>query len=349
VFGAIAFFYSLDGGVLLFPAVLLTYAVTMFQKNDALTGHHLKTEISLYALGAGATSILIFLAIFHWGAIGDAFQNVWFVKQVGMTRIGKPTPVLCSALTSWLKHPFLLYQMEGVWQRWWFPLGLYMVGLTAGLWKISVGVLYEGRKLFLLACGGIFFFVTALGPSDYIHWLKATPIFWPLCLLLVHQGGNWREFPTAKKVDAGLVATLTLLLVGYPLSLIRPFEVGGYLNSWTIERLAFFGDKGLSNPQLPRLGFSGNDDEDHFVGVVDRIHRYVPPGKFFFDFTSSPIYYYWADVKNPTRYADVDYVAVDPMLEDVLKDLAMRSPASTWASAAQPAASSISSTVQSRL
>jgi hypothetical protein len=165
-----------------------------------------------------------------------------------------------------------------------------------------------------------------MGRSDYEHWLKGTPFLWLLVLILIEAALERllrpvrQEGPLWFRVkQIALPAVLSALLVGYACvntSLAQAFD--------RLTHLAF-------PPWSPLLGALPSDriggteldpsQREALDKTIQHIKKYVKEGEPFYIFTDESPYYFFVDAVNPTRYANVSYIAGDKMSEEVLRSL----------------------------
>jgi hypothetical protein len=324
---ALAFFYSMEGGIFLGLVVLIFYFFRLIQALQLKKGaSELVKEASAFGLGG----LLVFIGIFLWLGHLEPFLKIprlsaqmIFIQKDAM---GKPTPPLVKPIIEMFKNPSIIFTSpQGAILRWWFPPFLYMVGLTLCL-KTLFNKKVFSWPLFLLIWTGILFFLIALGRSDYEHWLKGTPTFW----LSVIVGLDVLWTPLRAKVPSFRFSYLAtsfgfLFLLTYSLCQLHVSLVTGTLRDWGWSHLNL-----IETPQLglDRIGGLNISDEDKTFGknIVLRLRKYAGgPGGSAYLFNDDPLFYFLADVVNPTRYSVSSWIT-GKMNDEVIADLDSKTP-----------------------
>lgn len=169
--------------------------------------------------------------------------------------------------------------------------------------------------------------------TDYEHWLNAVPLFWILIVLLMDRGvtffinnakANFLMTPVGV-LEIGGSCILILFMAGYVLNTSRISSVLSRFRS----PVAFPASNAKTKASvLPRLGPIDIPKMQlaSVLGIVDRIHKYVQPGEYVYCFSNEPIYYFLADVINPTRYSLSEFIIGENLINEVRGELNKKKP-----------------------
>lgn len=326
------FLYSKEAGC--FPPIVIgsTLVILLFQAIRREEKVRPLTESSLaYVAGIALLGLPFIGTLVLNGALKEFVENSFLVSTSVLSAWAKPSPPVMSTLNDLLFHPWNLFAYQAAPARWWFPVVLYMASLAYGF---RCALCRRGGSadpsLFLLAFGGVFFFVIALGRSDYDHWLKATPLYWLLLILWIERlmsfGPEERRFnPDA--IARGAMRCVTALALAKLAWGFGRWEDLAYKATHRSPWPSPFGASPL--PSVPRLGplRLPNAELTAIRTIVDRIRTYVPEGKPLWILGDEGAYYFLADRANPTRYANISFIFTFAMSNDVIRDLERTPPA----------------------
>jgi hypothetical protein len=275
------------------------------------------TDARWYLIGALVPLAPWALWLWYRGALGAAFDNSFRVGQTLLAGWGKPTPPLHEPIRAFLSDPGILFRPEGVHQRWWFPPFLY---LSTILFARRNGD-SPHADVRLLAWVGLFYFTVALGRSDYEHWVKGTPVLWPLVLgiverLRVAQRASTLVAPHPRATTLGRMV-LSVLLLHYAWG---PTRVHPRPAAWRPPRSTAPDTPGLGRIDLPK------DMAETLAENRDTLARFAPPGRDAYIFSDESLYYFLGGVTNPTRTANASYIVGRKMAERAAMELRRRPP-----------------------
>lgn len=276
-------------------------------------------------------------------AVGSAILFLWLVyKGVAFLYFSDLHSLLFSRMGTWAggTRSHFFGSVQDFFMKPWmkstliylnFPVILSLGAITG----VCIAELKDPRprgafKVLILASVLFVQFTIYIGRPDYIHWKNATPLLWPLMLLVAIQLWEWAAFPEldirSKFLRFASVGCLVVpLLVGFwGRSPLLTFFVMG------VDRVRH-STPSLANgdsPDMDRLGYFSlsKEQRNETVNVVERIKSTVPVNGYFFDFTNLGGYYFLTERRNPTRFGLVNYISNPAMLEECRQSLIRRPP-----------------------
>ena len=333
----LAVFNSLETGL------YTLFASSLFLIIFALTRQHVGVRERLllpgrYILGVFAGFLPFLLYFGMHGALDDLFW-VSYMECIYQVPIwGLPFPSLLPELTKLVSLDAWKAFLLSTTFKWYIPVLVYVIGVT----KLTYLALHrrfggEDWKMVLLLIAGITFFRTALGRSDYVHLLFATPPFWLLCILLLERtvisiAADWRDNATKlKRLNTGIqIALTTILLLAfgwYLFTAYKPLQAAE-------GRLRVLSSHGVipGSEHVPLAIERGGavrvpkQQADALERIVDYLQTHTEPDEYIFDFTNHAAYYFLANRPNPTRYYLAAYAATEKMQKEVVADLERKRP-----------------------
>lgn len=310
VFCGLAFFYSMEGGLLL-GAALSAFFFLKFIRD--------KKWKDIVAFSGGG--LLVAAGVALWlGRIDDILHipgNTVQIVHILKDAYGKPTPPLVAPLVQWIKNPLIVFgTAEGSYQRWWFPVFFMMAGLTL-YWKAY----FQGRTLpwtfFMCLWSGALFFLIAIGRSDYEHWLKGTPLFWVTVVMAVDL--LLSRFSLKRSGAVLFLAAYIFAQLNFSKAWENIFCRISNVSELTTDE----------NAALDRLGALplSTDEKNKTENIVRRLRYHAGgAGGSAYLFHDYCLYYFLADVVNPTRYAVSSWI-LGSMNDEVISDLQNKKPA----------------------
>ncbi len=333
----LAVFNSLETGL------YTLFASSLFLIIFALALQHgsMRERLSLpgkYALGVFAGFVPFLIYFGAHGALDDLFW-VSYMECVYQVPIwGLPFPPLLPELTKLVSLDAWKSFLLSTTFKWYLPVLVYVIAVIK-LTYLAVHRRFENEdwKLVLLLMAGITFFRTALGRSDYVHLIFATPPFWLLCILLLERpvisiASDLRKSETMlKRVNTHTRAVLTVILLltfgWYLFTAYKPLQAAE-------GRLRVLTSHGAipGNDHIPLSIERGGrtrvpkQQADSLEQIVEYIQTHTEPDEYIFDFTNHGAYYFLANRPNPTRYYLAAYAATEKMEKEVVVDLERKRP-----------------------
>lgn len=313
-----AYFYSMESGPLLVAAVLtfcLVRALRSWRQREAL--RILGDQAVSFLGGLAAVGIPIVVWLGATGRLELLIENTVALPRFMYGIYQKPAPDLTSALIRFFANPFRIFYGNEVWIRWWLPPFLYVAALLIALSKKERS--WRGDVTILLSVAGLFFFSIPLGRSDFDHWMKGTAFYWVLLVWLADSNLGIALAPGKRILKLAGFGGL-LLVTGLVLRQGRFIYLKeNILNPQRPPQI----EKTLRPPALERLGsiHIGTSEAGLLQGTVERIWKRVPPGTPVYIFSHDSMYYFLADVKNPTRHASAMKVIGKRRVEEVIETL----------------------------
>ncbi len=310
----LAFFYSMESG----PMVVLSLCIPIFLFS--------KKGLLAYFTGIATLGLPFLLWAIFSERLSYVVENFFSMKTIMLSAQGKPTPILYDPIKDFVTNPLSFFHWRAGWVRWWFPPAFMGCVFT---WVLS-RYLQKDRSVrnfdgLILASSGLVFFFIALGRSDYDHWLKATGFYWLtllyamdcLCLRVTMKNRNWlhRIVP----LMAGMFLSGIFVFYANPFNVASSFVTPA---RWP---------KPASEPMPESLQGVGEIDVEPMAkttmsGLVERIWKYSERGDYVFIFSKEPIYYFLADVRNPTRYPHSIKLVTPDIIAAVIRDLEEKKP-----------------------
>ena len=332
----LAVFNSLETGLYtLFASSIFLIIFALAQQHRSMRERLLL--FGRYALGvfAGFAPFLIYFGM-H-GALDDLFW-VSYMECVYQVPIwGLPFPSLLPELTKLVSLDAWKAFLLSTTFKWYIPVLVYVIGIIK-LTYLAINRRFEREdwKLVLLLIAGITFFRSALGRSDYVHLLFATPPFWLLCILLLERTvisttASLREGATTiRRLNTGIQAVLTAIILltfgWYLFTAYKPLQAAeGRLRSLTSHGTIPSDHVPLSierggTVRIPK------QQADSIGRIVEYIQTHTEPDEHIFDLTNHGAYYFLANRPNPTRYYLAAYAATEEMQKEVVADLERKRP-----------------------
>jgi len=332
----LAVFNSLETGL------YTLFASSLFLIIFALTRQHRSIRERLllfgrYVLGVFAGFVPFLIYFGAHGALDDLFW-VSYMECVYQVPIwGLPFPTLLPELTKLVSLDAWRAFLLSTTFKWYLPVLVYVIG-TIKLTYLAINRRFENEdwKLVLLLLAGITFFRSALGRSDYVHLIFATPPFWLLCILLLERpvisiASSWRESETTlKRLNTGIRAVLTAILLltfgWYTFTAYKPLQAAeARLQVLTSHGKIPRDYRALS---IKRGGKVRLPEQQAVVleQIVEYIQPHTEPDEYIFDFTNQAAHYFLANRPNPTRYYLAAYAATEEMQKEVIADLERKRP-----------------------
>jgi len=332
----LAIFNSLDTGLYaLFVSSVFLVTFALLHRQGNLRERFLL--FGRYTLGvfAGFIPFLIYFGI-H-GALDDLFWVSYMVCVYQTPGWGLPFPSLLPELTKLVSlDTWKVFAMSTTF-KWYLPVLVFIIGIIK-LAYLTIHRRFENEdwKLALLLIASITFFRTALGRSDYIHLLFATPPFWLLCVALLEKpiisiASYLRESKTTlERLNTGIQVVLTAI----PLLVFGWYFFATYKPLQTVEaRLRVVGSHGTIPTHYVPLSIERGGtvrvpkrQAVMLEQLVTYIQEHTEPNEYIFDFTNQGAYYFLANRPNPTRYYLAGYAATERMQKEVVADLERKPP-----------------------
>ena len=191
-------------------------------------------------------------------------------------------------------------------------------------------LLFSSRKsmcILLYTLSGLCFFRTALGRSDFGHWIDGSTYFWLLLLLPIdavctNVGLGLRIPPLGQKLKSLLlpefIPAAAVLL--YACTLHAPF---GAFAARFAELRRSIGKPPATHHQVLRIGEVNlpTAQEQVLTEVVTRIQELTKSGESIYDFSNQAAYYFFADRVVPTRLFQTVYAATDEMQREIIEGI----------------------------
>ena len=318
---ALAFLYSKESGLLLTMSVVLVLGFQWLREDP----RDYPQSLQFFAMGWAFILFPLFVWLAATGGLRFFVHDLLHPAAGYLSTWASPAPALASPLRRFARDPFIFYRPEGAGLRWWFPLLFFILSIA---WFFHQPLRRSICRLRVLAlfCG--LYFLIALGRSDFTHWLKGTPGYWLLLVAVAEYG--WLARPrapwTPKKIFQSIISG-TLFCALWPVA----FE--GMTLAWPPDYpKAYFSY--LHYPDAPqaaslaRLGPRSipSDELARWAGIVERMHRWAKPGEYAYVYGDFPTLYFLADLVNPTRYADLNFILSPSMEEEVIASLERNPP-----------------------
>lgn len=328
----LAILYSLEGGLYTLGATGLFLLIFGVAQRDRTYRDRL-TPILGYGIGvlAAFAPFWVYLAVI--GGLDDFFHLSWVQCRYQLSIWGLPFPPLLPALSKVNSLNALRNFISGVIFKWYLPILTYVSTLIYLILRAILGDFKEKDwRLALVLFNAMAFFRTALGRSDYIHLLYATPLFWVLTALILERyslsvGTHLESLKAGSRpyIRGVLLLFPLLILIWYISAAYDPVETV----SGRIKRLSTHGvvPEGLVATSVDRVGiYISPEQAAQIEGIVNYIRKNTKPNEYIFDFTDRGAYYFLINRPNPTRYSQVIYASPRYLQREVVRDLEAKKP-----------------------
>ena len=307
----LAFWFSVDYGLYSIAATLSYLALSfIFEKRDF-------TTLIKYLSGLALMTIPALAIFFVLGILNDFLINLYIQTNYQSIIWGKP---------------FIEFDLD-IWSesfRIYASILILIISLSFLAYKLGKNELFNckyNRKLLLITLFATFFFRTALGRSDYGHWIDGSS----LIILLLFAPFDSFIFSGHKRLIKALASCSFILLLAYLNVIHQPLQrirISGFLIRERYNRLKnYFPEKsGLASQE--RIGNIKipEDQLKTIIEVKNYIEENTNKADFIYDFANQGAYYFLLDRPSPTKYFNVVYSSTVEMQNEVIDELEKKKP-----------------------
>ena len=265
-----------------------------------------------YLLGLSIGMFPVFALLLSWGVFADFIQNTY--QQVAYQLIvwGLPFPQLSfeGGLSQFLlSKPFRVYFSILV-----LICSACFLAFSATRKKVLGNTF--GLSLLLLTIFSLVYFRTALGRSDYGHWIDGSTLLWVIVLIPFDR----LIFNREKKLPLRILAFGSLLVFLIGVNSVHD-PINGHLGS--VSKRISKRDSVPMAVDLARIGGIAipKMQKRTIHEVLRFIDEHSDSGDYIYDFSNQGAYYFLADRRSPTRYFQVAYAVTNAMQQEVVLEL----------------------------
>lgn len=328
----LAILYSLEGGLYTLGATGSFLLIFGLVQRDRTYKERLNPILG-YGIGVFAAFAPFWVYLATIGGLDDFFHLSWVQCRYQLSIWGLPFPPLLQELSKVNSLDGLRRFISGMIFKWYLPILTYISTLIYLTLRAILGDFKrEDWRLALILFNAMVFFRTALGRSDYIHLLYATPLFWLLTALILERyslfvGTRLESLKEGARPYLSCVLLLLplLIFIWYISAAYDPFETA----SGRIKRLSArkIVPEGLVATSVDRVGiYVSPEQAAQIEGIVNYIRKNTKPNEHIFDFTNQGAYYFLINRPNPTRYSQVIYASPRYLQREVVRDLETKKP-----------------------
>ncbi|MCB0325328.1 MAG: hypothetical protein KDD69_17215 [Bdellovibrionales bacterium] len=309
--GALAFWFSVEIGVYTVCAgVVWLLLVAVWTRK--------RVGISWYLGGVVFVSAPILVWLQVLGVLGDAAANLHRQVTTQLIVWGLPFPSPSAA--------FAALSAEGIAAadvKMYLPILSYVLAGGWLAWRLAKGGDAASRtvRIALLYLAGCLFFRTALGRSDYGHWIDGSTPWWPLLLLVIDASMTSAGAALLKRRRPAKREVLVICLGGAVLLLA--FEVHAPLQLDRFSRVGLEWRGASAEEMLPNAGHARlpSDQVERARQVLACIESFAGSEHGFYDFSNQGAYYFFSGRLPPSRYFQSVYAATPSEQQQVIDDI----------------------------
>lgn len=287
----------------------------------------------VYLLSLGALLLVLFLGMLVAGVVPAVLNNIseQVVCQAKLWGLAypNPLPLVGELLTLSSFSDFLEFLRKPV-TRMWSPLPVLLLSLYWLLRRLRAGEAetYSWRSFLLLYVSAIYFYRTALGRSDYGHWIDGSFLVWVLLLYLfedcfisalkIYRSKAPQRFSIWLRRCAPTLLVLGTLLFFFVLS-FQPF----LRLTQRLSALAT-GENLVSYDMLRKNdehSFYPKEQYRDILRLKDSVQKLSSESEPIYDFSNQALLHYFLDRPIATRLYQGAYAATIEQQQEVVADL----------------------------